>query len=105
RVRAPEGSSHRMARAIWTGSISFGLVTIPVKVYSAIRPHDVHFHQVTERGARVHNARVTEEGRTVEFADIKKGYEVSKNKTVVIEPEDLQALKPRTTRTIDIEAF
>src|SRR5437868_3323085 len=48
------GNAARMARAIWTGSISFGLVTIPVKVFSAIREHDVHFHQVTARGARVH---------------------------------------------------
>src|SRR3954451_24884205 len=94
-----------MARAIWTGSISFGLVTIPVKVYSAIREHDVHFHQVTQRGARVHYERVTENGRKLDYADIKKGYEISKGKVVIIEPEELEAIAPRTTRTVDIDAF
>jgi DNA end-binding protein Ku len=94
-----------MARAIWNGSISFGLVTIPVRVYSAIHEHDVHFHQVTERGARVHYQRVTENGRKVDYSDIKKGYELAKGKIVVIEPEELAAIAPRTTRTIDIESF
>jgi hypothetical protein len=50
-----------MARSIWTGSISFGLVNIPVKVFSTIREHDVHFHQLGPDGARVHNQRVSEQ--------------------------------------------
>lgn len=103
--RVDEGTRLGMARAIWTGSISFGLVTIPVKVYSAVHEHDVHFHQVTAKGARVHYKRVTESGRTVEYSDIKKGYELAKGKVVIIEPDELSAIAPETTRTIDIEAF
>jgi DNA end-binding protein Ku len=70
-----------MARSIWTGSISFGLVTIPVRVFSAIREHDVRFHQLAPDGSRIHLERVSEKtGRKVEFKNIKKGYETSKGK-------------------------
>jgi DNA end-binding protein Ku len=95
-----------MARSIWTGSISFGLVTIPVRVFSAIREHDVQFHQLAPDGSRIHLERVSEKsGRKVEFKSIKKGYETSKGKWVVIEPDELKRLAPTSTKAIEIEDF
>jgi DNA end-binding protein Ku len=94
-------------RAIWTGAISFGLVNIPVRLYSANVSHDVTFHQFEEKtGQRIHNKRVGERnGREVPFAKIVKGYEVSKGKVVLIEPKELEALAPKKTRTIELEQF
>jgi len=93
-------------RAIWTGSISFGLVNVPVKVYSAVRQQDVHFNQFDKKGNRIRNKRVSERtGREVAYEDIVKGYEISDGKYVMIDPEELEAFQPRTTRTIDIEDF
>jgi DNA end-binding protein Ku len=81
-------------------------VNIPVKTYSAIREHDVHFHLVAPDGSRVHNKRVSEKtGRTVEYRQLKKGYETSKGKYVTFDQEELQALAPPSSRTIDIEDF
>jgi DNA end-binding protein Ku len=96
-----------MARALWTGSISFGLVNVPVKVYPAIREHDVRFHQLAAKtGNRIRYERVDEKtGKPVEYEDIVKGYEVADGRYVEITPEELEALKPRSTRTIDIEDF
>jgi DNA end-binding protein Ku len=95
-----------MARSIWSGSISFGLVTIPVKAYSAIREHDVHFHLLAPDGSRVHNQRVSEKsGKVVEYSDLRKGYETSKGKYVVFEQDELKALSPPSTKTIDIDDF
>ena len=95
-----------MARSIWTGSISFGLVGIPVRVVSATREHDVRFHQLAPDGSRIHLERVSEKtGRKIEFENIKKGYETSKGKWVVIEPDELKKLSPKTTKSIDIEDF
>jgi DNA end-binding protein Ku len=95
-----------MARSIWTGSISFGLVSIPVRVFSAIREHDVQFHQLAPDGSRIHLERVSEKsGRKVEFKSIKKGYETSKGKWVVIEPDELKRLAPASTKAIEIEDF
>jgi DNA end-binding protein Ku len=95
-----------MPRSIWTGAISFGLVNIPVKVFSAIREHDVRFHQLAPDGSRIHNKRVSEKtGRAVEFKDIKKGYETSKGKVVVFEHDELDKFAPTTTKTIEIEDF
>jgi DNA end-binding protein Ku len=95
-----------MARSIWSGSVSFGLVTIPVKAYSAIREHDVHFHLLAPDGSRVHNQRVSEKsGRKVEYSKLKKGYETAKGKYVVFEQDELRDLAPASTKTIDIEDF
>src|SRR4051812_28038762 len=95
-----------MARSIWTGSISFGLVTIPVRVFSAIREHDVRFHQLAPDGSRIHLERVSEKtGRKVEFKNIKKGYETGKGKWVVIDPDELKKLAPKSTKAIEIEDF
>jgi DNA end-binding protein Ku len=95
-----------MARSIWTGSISFGLVNIPIRIFPAIREHDVHFHQIAPDGSRVHNQRVSgKSGKVVEYEDVRKGYETSKGKYVVFEPEELQRLSPASTKTIEIEDF
>ena len=96
-----------MARAIWTGAISFGLVNVPVKLYSATSPKTVRFHQLSAKtGARIKQKRVDPStGDEVAFEDIVKGYELSPDRYVLIEPEELDALDPKATRTIDIEEF
>jgi DNA end-binding protein Ku len=96
-----------MPRAIWKGSISFGLVNVPIGLFSATESKTVHFHQLDKKTKkRVHNTR-TVEGSTKEIAydDIVKGYEVTKGNYVVVEPEDLEAVAPEQSRTIDIEDF
>src|SRR5436190_18691538 len=95
-----------MARSIWTGSISFGLVNVPVRVFPAIREHDVHFHQLAPDGSRIRYQRVSEKtGREVDYQKIKKGYETSKGKMITSEHDELDAFAPTTTKTIDIEDF
>jgi DNA end-binding protein Ku len=96
-----------MARAIWSGSISFGLVNVPIKLYTAVSPKDVRFNQLEEgTGARVRQKRVSAEtGEEVPYERIVKGYEISPDRYVVITPEELDALDPKATHTIDIEDF
>jgi DNA end-binding protein Ku len=96
-----------MARAIWTGAISFGLVNVPVKLYSATSPKSVRFHQLSSKtGARIKQKRVdSSTGEEVPFEEIVKGYELTPDKYVVIDPEELDALDPKATKTIDIEDF
>jgi DNA end-binding protein Ku len=96
-----------MARAIWSGAISFGLVNVPVKLYSATSPKTVRFHQLSSKtGARIRQKRVdpsTDE--EVPFEDIVKGYEITPDHYVLIAPEELEALDPKATKTIDVEDF
>jgi DNA end-binding protein Ku len=96
-----------MARAIWSGAISFGLVNVPVKLYSATSPKTVRFHQISSKtGARIRQKRVDPStGEEVAFEDIVKGYELSPDRYVLIDPEELDALDPKATKTIDIEEF
>jgi DNA end-binding protein Ku len=96
-----------MPRAIWSGAISFGLVNVPVKLYSATSPKTVRFHQLSAKtGARIKQKRVdASTGEEVQFEDLVKGYELAPDRYVVIEPEELDALDPKTTHTIDIEEF
>jgi DNA end-binding protein Ku len=96
-----------MARAIWSGAISFGLVNVPVKLYSATSPKTVRFHQLSSKtGARIRQKRVDPStGEEVPYEDIVKGYEVTPERYVMIDPEELDALDPKATRTIDIEEF
>src|SRR2546423_1107992 len=96
-----------MARAIWSGAISFGLVNVPVKLYSATSPKTVRFHQLSSKtGARIRQKRVdSSTDEEVPYEDIVKGYEVTPDRYVVIQPEELDALDPKATRTIDIEEF
>jgi len=94
-------------RAIWSGAISFGLVTIPVRLFPATKSHDVAFHQYEEKtGRRIHLKRVAENtGREVPYQKIVKGYPVEKGKVVLIDPKELEGLEPKKTRTIDLEQF
>ena len=96
-----------MPRAIWSGAISFGLVNVPVKMYSATSPKAVRFHQLSAKtGTRIKQKRVDPStGDEVAFEDIVKGYELSPERYVLIEPEELDALDPKATKTIDIEEF
>src|ERR1700748_3694472 len=96
-----------MARSIWTGAISFGLVTVPVKLYSAVSRKTVRFHQLNGKtGNRIQQKRVDPQtGDEVAFDDIVKGYELTRDSYVVLTPEELDALDPERTRTIDIEDF
>ena len=94
-------------RSIWSGAISFGLVNVPVKLYSAVSQKTVRFHQLhDEDGARIQQKRVCPaDGEEVPYEQIVKGYEISPDRYVVITPEELEALDPKKTRTIDIEDF
>jgi DNA end-binding protein Ku len=95
-----------MPRAIWSGAISFGLVNIPVKLYSAVSRKTVRFHQIdAETGARVRQKRVGGDGEEVAYEQIVKGYEIGPDRYVTITPEELESLEPEKTRTIDIEDF
>ena len=96
-----------MARSIWGGAISFGLVNVPVKLYTAVRKKDVRFHQLhAPDGARINQKRVcSADGEEVAYEDIVKGYEIAKGQYVMIDPEELEALDPESTHTIDIEDF
>jgi DNA end-binding protein Ku len=95
-----------VARSIWTGSVSFGLVNIPVKLYSAVHEHDVRFHQLAPDGSRIHQKRVSEKtGKTVDYDQIRRGFETGRGKYVVFEKGELEKLRPASTRTVDIEDF
>jgi DNA end-binding protein Ku len=121
-----------MPRAVWTGTISFGLVTIPVRLYPATSPKDVRFHLVDDRGARVHfrrfvDADETEPGggtdvdtrtaagavgtagrppdeREVAFEELQRGFETDEG-MVVVSPEEIEAVRPSPSRVIAIEDF
>jgi DNA end-binding protein Ku len=96
-----------VARPIWNGAINFGLVTVPVELYSATEDHTISFRQF-QRGTsdRIRYKRVNERtGEEVPFADIVKGAEVGGGDYVIIEPDELDAIAPGRSRTIDIDAF
>jgi DNA end-binding protein Ku len=96
-----------MPRSIWTGAISFGLVTVPVKLYSAVNRKTVRFHQLSGKtGVRIAQKRVDpQSGEEVAYEDIVKGYELAPDRYVVIEPGELETLQPKKTKTIEIEDF
>jgi DNA end-binding protein Ku len=96
-----------MPRSIWSGSISFGLVNVPVKLYTAVSRKTVHFHQLHDAdGSRIQQKRFcATDGEEVPYEHIVKGYEISPGRYVVIEPAELEALDPKKTRTIEIERF
>lgn len=96
-----------MARAIWTGVITFGLVTVPVGLFSATEDHTVHFHQL-QRGTsdRIRNRRVNERtGEEVAAADIVKGFEMAEGEYVVVDPDELDEIAPGRSQTIEISDF
>jgi DNA end-binding protein Ku len=94
-------------RSIWKGAISFGLVTIPVKLYSATEQGDVAFHQVhREDGGRIRYKRVcTKDGEEVPYSDIAKGYELPSGEMVVLTDEDFESVPVSTSRRIDVLLF
>jgi DNA end-binding protein Ku len=96
-----------MPRAIWSGAISFGLVNVPVKLYSAVSRKAVRFHQLhDDTGVRIQQKRVDPStGEEVQYESIVKGYELSPEHYVVITPEELESLDPVKTRSIDISDF
>ena len=96
-----------MPRAMWKGAISFGLVTIPVAVYPATEEKTLRFNQLhDEDGGRVRYKRVCEkDGEEVSFEHIVKGYEVEKDRYVVLTDEDLNAIPVESSRAIDIHRF
>ena len=96
-----------MPRSIWSGAISFGLVNVPVKLYSAVSPKTVRFHQLDSKtGSRIAQKRVNPTtGEEVPYEDLVKGYELTRDRYVIVKPEELDAIAPEKTRTIDIEDF
>jgi DNA end-binding protein Ku len=94
-------------RAIWKGAVSFGLVSIPVKLYTATEEKDVSFHQVhREDGGRIRYKRVCQlDGEEVAYADIAKGYELPSGETVVITDDDLADLPLTSSRVVDVLSF
>jgi DNA end-binding protein Ku len=93
--------------AIWTGTISFGLVTVPVKLTSATKSRDVRFNQLEEEtNARIRYRRVSDQtGDEVPNDRIVKGYELSPGQYVVVTDDEMKALAPKASRTIEIEDF
>ncbi len=96
-----------MARPIWSGALSFGLVNVPVRLFTAVRHKEVRFHMMHDAdGARIQLRRVcSAEGEEVPYAHIVKGLEIARGRYVVITPEELAALDPARSRTIDIQDF
>jgi DNA end-binding protein Ku len=94
-------------RSIWKGSISFGLVNIPIKLYTTTDYNDGYsFNQLDQEGHKIQYKKwCPVEQREIPYSEIKKGYEISKDKYVLIEKEDLEKIKVKTTKTIDIKEF
>src|SRR5215207_3525632 len=96
-----------MPRSIWSGAISFGLVNVPIKLYSSVSRKSVRFHQLhDETGVRIQQRRVDPStGDEVAYDNIVKGYEIGPDRYVIIDPDELEALDPKKTRSIDIDEF
>jgi DNA end-binding protein Ku len=96
-----------MARAIWSGSISFGLLNVPVKLYSAVSKQTIRFRELREDdSSRVKHKRVAEaDGKEVAYDDIVKGYEYAPDQYVVLSRDELAELNPKKTRAIEIQDF
>ncbi|HSN11436.1 MAG TPA: Ku protein [Propionibacteriaceae bacterium] len=96
-----------MPRSIWKGAISFGLVTIPVKVYGAVEEKDLSFRQVHAKdGGRIRQKRVCEKcGEEVEYADVAKGYEAADGRMAILSKEDFENLPLATTKAVEVVQF
>jgi DNA end-binding protein Ku len=101
------GAMAASARAIWKGSISFGLVNIPIQVFSATQKEEyTSFNQLCDKGHKIKYKKwCPVEEREVQWSEIKKGYEISKDTYVVLEKEDLEKVKLKTTNTIEVKEF
>src|ERR1700694_495975 len=107
RERSARRESARPARAIWSGTISFGLVSIPVRLYTATESHDVHFHLLHKKdGVRLQNVRwCPKDEKAVPWDEVVRGFEYTKGKYVPISEEDLDHLPVKTVHTVDISDF
>lgn len=96
-----------MARPTWSGVISFGLVSVPVKAYTATREKDIRFHQIErDTGARIKQQKVSAAtGEQVEDENIVSGYELAPGKHVTFEKEEIAALRPDSTKAIQVLDF
>src|SRR5918995_2104283 len=96
-----------MGRPVWRGSISFGLVNVPVKAHTAVRDHDIHFHQLEKKsGSRIRNRKIAEKsGKEVDDDDIEMGFEIAKGRYVTFDKDELKALKPASTKAIEVTDF
>jgi DNA end-binding protein Ku len=96
-----------MARPVWSGTISFGLVNVPVKAFTAVRDHDVHFHQLDKKsGSRIRYKKVSEKsGREVDADQIEMGFEVDGGRYVTFDKKELDDLRPKSTKTIEVTDF
>jgi len=96
-----------MPRAIWSGAVSFGLVNVPIKLVTATSPKDIRFNQLHgPDGGRINQKRVCSvDGEEVDYSEIVKGYDLGGGRYVIIDPEELRAIDPEASRTIDIEEF
>lgn len=96
-----------MARPIWNGTISFGLVNIPIRLHNAVKNKNLHFHQLRKKdGCRIRLKKVcSTDGIEVMSEDIVKGYEVSPDQYVVVSSEELTSITPKASRSIEIEDF
>ncbi len=96
-----------MPRPVWTGTISFGLVAIPVKLFHAVRRQSVSFNQLDDRTmSRIKYRKVSAlDGEEVPDDHIVKGYEVSKDRYIVVDPDELEPFIPSATKTVDLEEF
>jgi DNA end-binding protein Ku len=96
-----------MPRSIWNGTIAFGLVTVPIKVYSATESKTVHFHEVHAKdGSRIEHRRICpNEGKAVDYKEIVKGYEVSSGKWVELTDDEIAAAAGSQTRRLDVDHF
>jgi DNA end-binding protein Ku len=96
-----------MAQQVWRGSISFGLVNVAVRAFGATRDQKVHFHQIDSRSnSRIGYDKVSKAtGEKVDKADIALGYEVEPGRYVTFDPDEVAALRPKSTRTVEISDF
>jgi DNA end-binding protein Ku len=92
---------------VWSGTISFGLVNVPVKAHVAVHDHDIHFHQLEkDTGARIRNRKVSEKsGKEVDTDDIELGFEVRRGRYVSFDQDELKELKPASTKAIEVTDF
>ena len=96
-----------MARSIWNGTITFGLIAVPIKVHSATESHTIHFHQVHEKdGARIKQRRIcSKEDKEVPYKEVAMGYEVRDDEFVMLDKEEIDAAAGDGSRTIELEQF
>jgi DNA end-binding protein Ku len=96
-----------MPRSIWNGTITFGLITVPIKVHSATESHTIHFHQVhAEDGARIKQKRIcTKEGKEVPYEEVGMGYELRGGEFVMLDKDEIDAAAGDRSHTISLEQF